>query len=312
MKCENIDCRNGSKGETVKEIQTILKTLGFYQGKIDGDYGDMTVDAVKKYQRTKSLLTDGIVGPVTCKSLNSNTSTSNSAISYIKDITGHKFYKETILSAAETFRKHIHNNKNYPTYLSMTDSNGKQFNVGRSAYMGIFEDVSRFAVKNGRVPNYVVADGTANNPLAIDYQNNSVNCGPTTFSMAFQMVAKWVSEPTLAAQAGTSSAGTSPDQMISLARKYNFNLNVINRNISAVKKSLNSGAPVIAHIHTAYSGGKSCLGYSGSYGHWVLIYGVEGNYYLVADPTRGFKKCYSTSIDNARSSTYMKYYELLV
>ena len=312
MKCENMNCRKGSKGNDVEEIQTILKGLGFYQGKIDGDYGDMTVDAVKKYQRTKSLLTDGIVGPVTCKALNNSTSAGSLSIASIKDITGHKFYKETILSAAETFRKHIHNNKNYPNYLTMTDSNGKRFNIGRSAYMGIFEDVSRFAVKNGRVPNYVVADGTANNPLAIDYQNNGYNCGPTALSMAFQMVAKWVSEPTLASQAGTTRDGTGPAQLISVARTYNFNLNVINRNITAVKNSIESGAPVIAHIHTAYSGGKSCLGYSGSYGHWVLIYGVEGNYYLVADPTKGFKKCYSTVIDNARSSSYMKYYELLV
>lgn len=315
MNCKTINLKNGSKNEEVKEVQSILKGLGYYQGRIDGDYGDMTTSAVKLYQRSAHLITDGIVGPITCKSLSnqkSSVNSSNSAISDIKVITGHKFYKDTILSAAETFRKHIHNNKNYPNYLTMKDSNGKTFNVGRSAYMGIFEDVSRFFVKNGRVPNYVVAYGVANNPLAIDYQNNGYNCGPTSLSMAFQMVAKWVSEPTLASAAGTTRNGTGPEQLVDAARKYNMNLVVINRNLSAVTDSLNKGAPVVAHIHTSYSGGRSCLGYSGSYGHYILIYGVENGKYLIADPTKGFKKCSPSSIDNARSSTYMKYYSLLV
>ena len=70
------------------------------------------------------------------------------------------------------------------------------------------------------------------------------------------------------------------------------------------------GSPVLVHIHTAYAGGRSCLGYSGSYGHYILIYGVSGDYYLIADPTKGFKKCYYSSINNARSSTNMKYYRL--
>ena len=78
LNCEKINLKKGNKGETVKEAQNKLKQLGFYQGKIDGDYGDMTVDAVKKYQRTQHLLEDGIIGPVTCKVLN-NTQTNSTA-----------------------------------------------------------------------------------------------------------------------------------------------------------------------------------------------------------------------------------------
>jgi peptidoglycan hydrolase-like protein with peptidoglycan-binding domain len=70
MNCENINLKRGSKGDTVKEVQKILKTRGYYTGKIDGDYGPLTETAVKKYQKTtKGLLIDGIVGPVTCKHL---------------------------------------------------------------------------------------------------------------------------------------------------------------------------------------------------------------------------------------------------
>ena len=310
LNCEKINLKKGSKGDQVKEIQVKLKKLGFYQGVLDGDYGDMTVDAVKKYQRTQHLLEDGIVGPVTCKVLNSTDVGVTHVTSDIHAITGHKFYRNTISEAAKVYRTHIKNNKNYPNYLTMEDSAGKIFNIGRSAYMGIFEDVSRFAVKNGREPNYVVADGTANNPLAIDYQNNSVNCGPTSLSMGAQMLGIWVSELSFAKACGTSRLGTGPAELIKGAERYGIKMYAIDRTYEAVRKSINEGSPVIAHIHTSYAGGRSCLGYSGSYGHYILIYGVSGDYYLIADPTKGFKKCYYSSINNARSSTNMKFYRM--
>ena len=238
MDCTNANYKKGSKNDTVKEIQVKLKQLGFYQGVIDGDFGDMTTDAVKKYQRTQHLLEDGIVGPVTCKVLNTTNVGVTHVTSDIHAITGHKFYRETIDQAAKVYRTHIKNNKNYPNYLTMTDSNDKIFNIGRSAYMGIFEDVSRFAVKNGREPNYVVADGTANNPLAIDYQNNGYNCGPTSLSMGAQMLGIWVSEPTLAKVAGTTRDGTGPAQLISAAKTYGIHMYSIDRTYEAVRKAI--------------------------------------------------------------------------
>lgn len=304
-----IKLTQGSTGEQVKQAQTILKKLGFYQGKVDSDFGPMTVDAVKRYQRARNLLVDGWIGPVTWKKLTSET-TENTTINDIKDINSHKFYKETILEAAKVYKTHIKNNKNYPNYLTMKDAAGKIYNVGRSAYMGIFEDVSRFFVKNGRVPNYVYADGTANNPLAIDYQNNGWNCGPTSLSMCFQMLGTWITEPTLASACGTTRAGTGPSQLISCAKKYGFKMEEIPRNINGVRKVINEGSPVLMHIHTSYGSGKSCLGYSGAYGHYIMCYGVTGNYYLIADPTKGFKKCISTGIDNAKSSSNMKFYSI--
>ena len=76
LNCTNINLKRGSKGEQVKEAQTILKQLGYYNGKIDGDYADLTVEAVKKYQRSKgTLAVDGIIGPVTCKKLNNDNNT---------------------------------------------------------------------------------------------------------------------------------------------------------------------------------------------------------------------------------------------
>ena len=311
MECTNINLKKGSKGDQVKQAQEILKKLGYYNGILDGDYGDLTIEAVRKYQRSKgTLATDGIIGPITCKHLQKEETTDPTHIHTIQEITGHKFMKAEIERIARIYRTHLKNNKNYPNYLTITDANNQTYNIGRTAYMGIFEDCSRFAVKNGRMPNYVVASSSANNPLAIDYQNNGYNCGPTSLSMCFQMLALWVSEPTLARVCGTTRYGTGPNELIKGAKEYDINMYVIDRNINSVRKALNEGSPVLMHIHTSYAGGKSCLGYSGAYGHYIMCYGTSGDYYLIADPTKGFRKCKASSIDNARSSTNMKYYRL--
>jgi len=52
-----------------KIIQTRLKALGYYTGAVDGIAGYYTILAVKRFQKAKGLLVDGIVGPVTLKAL---------------------------------------------------------------------------------------------------------------------------------------------------------------------------------------------------------------------------------------------------
>lgn len=51
--------------EDVKEIQSALKNLGFYIGKIDGLFGPLTEEAIKNFQASKGLETDGQVGEKT-------------------------------------------------------------------------------------------------------------------------------------------------------------------------------------------------------------------------------------------------------
>ena len=55
----------GSTGSEVRQVQTKLKSLGYYKGSVDGIYGTATKNAVMAFQRNCGLKVDGIAGPKT-------------------------------------------------------------------------------------------------------------------------------------------------------------------------------------------------------------------------------------------------------
>lgn len=59
----------GSRGESVKKVQTRLNELYFKCGTADGVFGYKTLDAVKRFQKVKGLTADGIVGSKTYAAL---------------------------------------------------------------------------------------------------------------------------------------------------------------------------------------------------------------------------------------------------
>lgn len=63
--------RKGSKGDYVKEAQTMLYNLGYNLGTygIDGDFGKATETAVKEFQMDHGLVKDGVIGPLTWDAL---------------------------------------------------------------------------------------------------------------------------------------------------------------------------------------------------------------------------------------------------
>ena len=61
--------KRGSSGATVTQIQTRLKSWGYYSGSVDGVYGSATERAVKYFQRTNGLTADGQAGDKTLAAL---------------------------------------------------------------------------------------------------------------------------------------------------------------------------------------------------------------------------------------------------
>lgn len=59
----------GSTGEKVKTLQKKLKQWGYYDGAVDGIYGNSTRRAVEKFQKKNGLAVDGVVGTATAKAL---------------------------------------------------------------------------------------------------------------------------------------------------------------------------------------------------------------------------------------------------
>ena len=61
--------RPGDKGEAVSQLQTLLASYGYFEGTVDGIYGESTTDAVKLFQEYNDLKKDGKAGPKTMKKL---------------------------------------------------------------------------------------------------------------------------------------------------------------------------------------------------------------------------------------------------
>lgn len=61
--------KRGSSGATVTQIQTRLKSWGYYDGTVDGIYGSATERAVRYFQRVNGLAVDGQTGDKTLAAL---------------------------------------------------------------------------------------------------------------------------------------------------------------------------------------------------------------------------------------------------
>lgn len=57
--------RPGDKGEDVRKVQFVLNLANYYNGALDGSYGEKTTQAVKDFQGANGLKEDGKCGPKT-------------------------------------------------------------------------------------------------------------------------------------------------------------------------------------------------------------------------------------------------------
>ncbi|MDD3411365.1 MAG: peptidoglycan-binding protein [Eubacteriales bacterium] len=61
--------KEGMNGSGVRSLQTQLKSLGYYTGSVDGDYGAGTTSAVTAFQGDHGLTQDGVAGKATLNAI---------------------------------------------------------------------------------------------------------------------------------------------------------------------------------------------------------------------------------------------------
>ena len=67
----NTNMKLGSTGTAVSALQQNLTTLGYYYGDVTGHYGNLTQQAVKKFQKAKGLTQDGVASTATLNAITS-------------------------------------------------------------------------------------------------------------------------------------------------------------------------------------------------------------------------------------------------
>lgn len=65
LEAQEVLSKLGSRGDEVRRIQTKLKSLGFFNGAVDGIYGVKTQRAVRQFQKSVGITADGIAGQKT-------------------------------------------------------------------------------------------------------------------------------------------------------------------------------------------------------------------------------------------------------
>lgn len=81
----------GSRGSQVRQVQQKLKQWGYYDGDVDGVFGQATYDAVIGFQKKNGLSADGVVGASTAAALglnfdNGSLAASTTSSSYSSDV----------------------------------------------------------------------------------------------------------------------------------------------------------------------------------------------------------------------------------
>jgi len=89
--------KKGDSGTKVVKLQQALECLGYYDGAIDGDYGNATYNAVKAFQRKRGMNADGIAGSSTIRILfgeNPSSTSSSSSKTYKTEVLD--WYKDNV------------------------------------------------------------------------------------------------------------------------------------------------------------------------------------------------------------------------
>ena len=260
--------RKGSTGPEVKSLQKKLLQIGYYLGSYgaDGDYGDATVTAVRKFQKDNSLAVDGEAGPNTLaavdKVLPIVQQEQKAIANRLRQAQPKDFSVQPIISWAEDER-------NYTEKDSLTDLDDKTKNAGNDNYTTYSQEVDALGVFSAQVQGQPwcatwVTDGFINT-YGVD-KGLDMLCQPSKNSNAaccgdaaeyYQKAGRWYTSP----QVG--------DQVFFKTTKYQYahtgivtevtstEVTTIEGNTSSEKGVVsNGGAVTKKHYPVGYSGFK--------------------------------------------------------
>ena len=260
--------RKGSAGPEVKSLQKKLLQIGYYLGSygVDGDYGDATVTAVRKFQKDNSLAVDGEAGPNTLgaidKVLPIVQQEQKVIANRLRQAQPTDFSVKPIINWAE-------NERNYTEKDSLTDLDDKTKNAGDDNYTKYSQEVDALGVFSTQVQGQPwcatwVTDGFIN-AYGVD-KGLDMLCQPNKNSNAaccgdaaeyYQKADRWYTSP----QVG--------DQVFFKTTKYQYahtgivtevtdtEVTTIEGNTSSEKGVVsNGGAVTKKHYPVGYSGFK--------------------------------------------------------
>lgn len=258
----------GSTGAEVKSLQKKLLQIGYYLGSYgaDGDYGDATVTAVRKFQKDNSLAVDGEAGPNTLaavdKVLPIVQQEQKAIANRLRQAQPKDFSVQPIINWAE-------NERNYTEKDSLSDLNDKTKNAGDDNYTKYSQEVDALGVFSAQVQGQPwcatwVTDGFINtygvnkglDMLCQPSKNsNAACCGDA--AEYYQKAGRWYTSP----QVG--------DQVFFKTTKYQYahtgivtevtdtEVTTIEGNTSSEKGVIsNGGAVTKKHYPVGYSGFK--------------------------------------------------------
>lgn len=222
-----------------------------------------------------------------------------------------KFSKEEMKIASRKIRKYIRENEKQPATLMMTDLDDKERTLTQTEYCGLFDNMASFWYTHGRLPNYTTLLYESATAYRGNPQPNSWTCGSTSLANSSTQIFQYVSEKQCREACNTTTNGTTPANLIKGGKKLGFEVKPIQRTYNAVRKAINSGYGVIAHIETGGNTRPDCLGFQHNFGHYINIYNTTGDYkFKIYDPTKGYKLCNAQKIIKATNGRNLKFYSV--
>lgn len=260
--------RKGSTGPEVKSLQKKLLQIGYYLGSYgaDGDYGDATVTAVRKFQKDNSLAVDGEAGPNTLaavdKILPIVQQEQKAIANRLRQAQPKDFSVQPIINWAE-------NERNYIEKDSLSDLDDKTNNIGDDNYTKYSQEVDALGVFSAQVQGQPwcatwVTDGFINT-YGVD-KGLDMLCQPSKNSNAaccgdaaeyYQKAGRWYTSPQVGDQVFFKTAKYQYAHTGIVTEVTDTEITTIEGNTSSEKGVVsNGGAVTKKHYPVGYSGFK--------------------------------------------------------